>query len=498
MRKLRLAFFALTLSLFCAASVSNAYAQTLTTLVTFNGTNGEQPESPLLQGLDGNIYGTTLDGGANCNGGCGTVFRMTPAGVLTMLHSFCAQGGYPYCLDGSFPFGGLVQSTNGNFSGTTTGGGIFNTLGYYDALGTIFEIDANGNFTTLYNFAGSPNDGNGPLGLVLGADGNFYGSTFSGGDNCVSGLFGCGNLFKITASGTLTSLYNFCAQTNCTDGSKPLSLMQATDGNFYGTTLNGGVTSAQCGIAFRITPTGKLTPLHSFGSSGEGCFPSSLTLGNDGNFYGTASIGGAHGWGTVFKMTPTGKVTRLYSFCAQTHCADGAHPNGGLVLATDGSFYGTTIGAGGDTGFNYSVIFSITPSGTFTLLHPLNRITEGTAAAGLVQATDGSFYGTTIASSDAGCSNSFCGSVFNLSVGLGPFVKALPNIGKVGRVIAILGNNLTGTSSVTFNGTPATTFTVISPTAIKATVPSGATSGTIEMATPGGILSSNVAFQVVP
>src|SRR4051794_29007352 len=118
MRRRVLTFFALSVALFCAASGSSAHAQTYTTLATFNGPNGAEPNSPLIQGLDGNIYGMTLNGGANCDSGCGTVFRMTPAGVLTTLHSFCGVGGYPYCFDGSFPYGGLVQSTNGNFYGT--------------------------------------------------------------------------------------------------------------------------------------------------------------------------------------------------------------------------------------------------------------------------------------------------------------------------------------------------------------------------------------------
>ena len=498
MKKAGLAFLALSVALLCAASAHNAHAQTYTTLATLNGPNGAEPNSPLLQGLDGNIYGVTYSGGANCDGACGTVFSMTPAGSLTTLHNFCAVGGYPYCFDGSVPHGALVQSTNGNFYGTATGGGIYNTAGYYDALGTIFEIDAKGNFSTLHNFAGSPGDGNGPENLVLGANGTYYGVTYSGGSNCVSGLFGCGNTFNMTASGTLTTLYNFCSQSNCNDGSSPLSLMQASDGNLYGTTLGGGTNGVQCGVAFRLTPAGKFTVLHSFGTA-NGCYPSSLTQGSDGNFYGTAGIAGTHGWGTIFKMTPTGQVTTLYNFCSQLHCADGAYPNPKLVLANDGNFYGTTRGAIGYSGWNYSVIFSISPSGTYTVLHTFNRNTEGTSGGGLMQATDGSFYGATVASSGSTCdSNSFCGSIFNFSAGLSPFVKTLPNVGKAGRTIAILGNNLTGTSSVTFNGIPATSFTVVSPTSLRVTVPSGATSGTIQVTTPSGTLSTVIPFQVAP
>ena len=498
MKKAGLAFLALSVALLCAASAHNAHAQTYTTLATFNGPNGADPSSPLLQGLDGNIYGVTNSGGANCDGGCGIVFSMTPSGALTTLHSFCAVGGYPNCFDGSFPYGALLQSTNGTFYGTTTGGGVYNTAGYFDALGTVFEIDSKGNFTSLHSFAGSPGDGNGPSGLITGANGSFYGITASGGDNCVSGPFGCGNAFNMTASGNLATIHNFCVQTNCTDGWRPVSLVLASDGNFYGTTAYGGTNGANCGIAFRMTPSGKLTILHNFGTA-NGCYTSALTQGNDGNFYGTAASAGTHGTGTIFKMTPTGQVTTLYNFCSQLHCADGASPNSGLVLANDGNFYGTTRGTDGQTGWNFSVIFSISPSGTYTVLHTFNRNTEGTSGAGLMQATDGSFYSTTVASAGGSCdTKSFCGSIFNFSVGLGPFVKTLPNVGKAGRTIAILGNNLTGTSSVTFNGIPATSFTVVSPTSLRVTVPSGATSGLIQVTTPSGTLSTVVPFQVAP
>ncbi len=498
MKKIGLTFFALSVALFCAASATHASSQTYKTLATFNGPNGADPNSPLLQGLDGNIYSMTWSGGANCDGGCGTVFSMTPAGALTTLHSFCAVGGYPYCFDGSFPYGGLVQSTNGNFYGTATGGGIYNTAPYYDAMGTVFEIDANGNFTTLHNFAGAPDDGNGPEGLVLGANGTYYGLTNGGGANCITGLFGCGNAFNMTASGSLATLYNFCSQTNCNDGSSPLSLIKASDGNLYGTTLGGGTNGAHCGVAFRLTPGGKFTVLHNFGTA-NGCFVSSLTQGNDGNFYGTAGAAGTHGLGTIFKMTATGQVTTLYNFCSQLHCVDGASPNPGLVLANDGNFYGTTRGTAGQTEWNYSVIFSISPTGTYSVLHSFNSNAEGTSGGGLMQATDGSFYGATVASPGVSCNtSSFCGSIFNFSVGLGPFVKTLPNIGKVGRTIAILGTNLSGTTSVMFNGIPATSFVVVSPTSIRATVPSGATTGPIQVTTPGGTLSTVVPFQVAP
>ncbi len=499
MRRLSLQRMVFLASVFCVATFLAASAQTVTTIFAFNGTNGIYP-SALVQGADGNFYGTTDLGGSNCESevyGCGTVFRITPSGVLTTLHNFCVQG-FPDCFDGSYPRAAVTLGTDGDFYGTTSGGGVFNTTGFDDNLGTIFKIDAAGNYTQLFSFAGYPTDGAVAVGsLVQGSDGSFYGATGSGGTS--GGIHctpdGCGTAFKITPTGVFATLYSFCAdQPGCVDGVGPVGgLVQAANGVFYGTTSQGGLHGDLCGTAFRMTPTGALVTLHSFRYSAEGCGASTLIQANDGNFYGTTGVGGAHGGGTFFQLTPTGKVTNLYNFCGQTKCTDGWGPNDGLLQATDGNFYGTTLGNIHRS--NDSVIFSITPSGTYTRLYTFDKSTEHAASAGIVQSTDGSFFGGT--GIDGQCFKSRCGTVFNLSVGLGPFVKTLPNGGKAGRVVSILGNNLTGTSGVTFNGTPAT-FTVISSTLIKATVPSGATSGTIQVTTPSATLASNVAFRVLP
>jgi uncharacterized repeat protein (TIGR03803 family) len=262
---------------------------TLTTVSSFNYTDGSSPWAGLVQATDGSFYGTTQWGGAY---GVGTVFKVTPGGTLTTLHAF---NGY----DGDSPLGGLVQATDGNFYGTTEGGGA-------NGSGTVFRITPSGTPTTLYSFCSQTScaDGSGPYaGLVQASDGNFYGTTGTG------GAFGnYGTIFKITPSGTLTTLYSFCAQNGCADGEYPgAELVQATDGNLYGTTQSGGTSqncdSYGCGTVFKITPSGTLTTLHSFNYADGGYPYAGLVQARDGNFYGTTFKGGADGYGTIFRLT---------------------------------------------------------------------------------------------------------------------------------------------------------------------------------------------------
>ncbi len=326
------------LALFCFATAISLSAQTLTTLHAFAGypTDGASPYAGLVQATDGNFYGTTYAGGTsgNCQGGCGTVFRITAAGTLTTLHSFD-------WYDGASPTGALVQGNDGNFYGTTYGGGAD------PHYGTVFKITPAGALTTLYSFCAQANCADGAMpyaGLVRATDGNFYGTTFGRGVN------GYGTVFKITPAGALTSLYSFCSQMNCADGQYPQAgLVQATDGNFYGTTPEGGGgVYHQGGTVFKITSSGTLTTLYNFCSQpacSDGADSlAALLQGTDGNFYGTTIGGGAYctpnsGCGTVFKITPSGMLTTMHSF---DDTDDGKAPFAGLVHATDGNFYGTT------------------------------------------------------------------------------------------------------------------------------------------------------------
>jgi uncharacterized repeat protein (TIGR03803 family) len=273
-------------------------AQTFTTLHTFDLTDGQYPETGMIQGTNGNLYGTTQYGGANVRG---NIFKISTSGMLTSLYSFCSQGGR-HCTDGSVPYAGLVEGTNGDFYGTTNGGGV-------NGRGSVFEISASGELTTLHSFDGA--DGVKPeAGLVQATNGDFYGTTTDGGANRCGGL-GSGTAFTITPSGMLTTLYSFGKQDNCPDGAYPQAgLVQDANGNFYGTTSDGGgyrCGGIHCGTIFKITPGGTLTRLHSFDYT-DGYFPvAGLVQDADGNFYGTTAEGGnsscPNGCGTIFKIT---------------------------------------------------------------------------------------------------------------------------------------------------------------------------------------------------
>jgi uncharacterized repeat protein (TIGR03803 family) len=300
----------------------------LTTLVTFNGTNGSYPEAPLIQGNDGNFYGTTCAGGTN---GDGTVFGIKTNGVFTCLASFAVT-------NGAQAIAGLVQGTDGNFYGTTISGGNSPRQSY--GYGTVFKMTSDGTLTRLYSFPGSGFTGIYPdAGLVEGPDGDFYGTTEGG----MSG-YTYGAIFKINTNGVLNKLFNFDLENESTDGSTPRGpLVLGPDGNFYGMTYAGGANGL--GTVFRISTNGTLNCLVTFnGTNGanddneiynlSGPF---LVLATDGNFYGTTPSGGASGLGTIFMMTPNGTLTTVYSFIDN----NGANPTG-LIQASDGNFYGTT------------------------------------------------------------------------------------------------------------------------------------------------------------
>jgi len=470
--------------------------QTFTTLHTFTGADGNGSLSRLVQAADGDLYGTTEYGGVdNCTEGCGTVFKITPSGSLTTLYRFCEN---PTCADGTggyYPQAGLVQAADGDFYGTTPFGGP-------NDGGTVFKITPSGTLTTLYYFCpvyGACPDGVGPSGLVQAADGNFYGTTSSGGAYSDGG----GTVFKITPSGTLTTIYSFCSPYDpCPLGVLPNELVQATDGDFYGTTYWGGATVGGIGngsgTLFKITPNGMLTTLHTFCSQapcadGESPYARLVQAANgafDGDLYGTTAGGGVDDAGTVFKITLGGTLTTLVNngqFCGT--CAAGMDPLGELVQGSDGDFYGVT--STGGVAVYCGAIFKVTPSGALTTLEDFDPSNGCNPYAGLVQDTNGIFYGTT----RYGLGELGDGTVFSLSVGLGPFVKTQPVFGSVGKGVEILGTNLTGATSVTFNGTPAV-FTVESSSLITTTVPVGASTGIVQVVTLGGALSSPELFWV--
>jgi uncharacterized repeat protein (TIGR03803 family) len=458
-----------------------AQAQTVTYLANFNGKNGSAP-GPVVQATDGNFYGTTFAGGAYSEG---NLFRMTPAGKLTLIYSFCSQ---PNCADGQRPETAPVLGSDGNLYGVTNLGGSSRNSG------VVYKITLGGKITTLYTFcatAGPCNDGQYPTGIIQASDGNFYGTTTLG------GKFDSGTIFQISPSGGFKLLYTFCSLANCADGGIPLfPPMQSSDGNLYGGTNAGGNGG---GEVYELSLDGTFTVLQNFcyGFSDTcftGAYPTRLVQDADGNLFGTAANGGSYNSGTVFEITSTGKFIGLHRF----NYSGGVAPSWGLTLASDGNLYGV---ATDDANFAsatsnnvpniYGIIFRITAAGDFTTLASFYDAPIGP----LSQGTDGNLYGTTD-EGGPGDSGYGYGTVFKLSIGSSPMVKTVPVAGKAGQSVMVLGNGLTGTTGVTFNGMQAA-FTVESDTYIKATVPTGATSGTVSVVTPAGTLNSNPQFVVM-
>jgi|SRR5208282_158144 uncharacterized repeat protein (TIGR03803 family) len=468
----------LPLFFFLAAAVRPAPAQTFTLLYSFQGTASNYGAYPmgLVQGTDGNLYGVTAAGGDEFDSG--VFFKINTSGDEKLICSFYDPGA---CRDAQAPSANLVEGTNGDFYGVALDG-------------EIIRLTTHGKLKVLYTNANAVPRAS----LILASNGDFYGTTVNGGAN------GQGNVFKMTAAGKLTTLYSFCSVFQngaCTDGAQPnFALVEGSDGNLYGTTSVGGNDGVNDGYGtiFKITLGGTLTTLYNFPGFTQSS--SALVQGADGSFYGTTADGGSGTYGaggTFFTVTSGGDLTTLYNFCSLQNCADGEQP-ANLYLATDGNFYGITW-FGGVNNNDQGTIFQFTPSGTLTTLHNFDG-TDGSGPAGggtLMQDTNGTFYGTM---QEGGiswpCNSIVCvGTIFSLDMGLGPFVETLPTSGKVKAAVKILGTDLTGATSVTFNGTAAT-FKVASSSEITTNVPVGASTGKVQVVTPNGTLTSNVVFQV--
>jgi uncharacterized repeat protein (TIGR03803 family) len=493
--------------LLCFATVVAANAQTFNVIATLD--SNANFAGPLVQGTDGNFYvgGTTESSGCG-SASCSAIFKMTPTGTITVLH--LGEGDRP-----------LIRGGDGNLYGTD-GGPVGANSG-----GIVFKLTLTGTFTTLYNFCSLANcaDGQAPSSLMEassgGVSGDFFGTTSGGGANQMPGICpdtGCGTIFRLTPQGQLTTLYSFCSQANCADGHGNFAgtLIQTAGGTLFGT-AGGGIQNSDCtapgnsdgifcGTAFRITPSGDRTLLHSFNGTAGWSPNSPLIQAADGSFYGTTVLGGTYkgacptGCGTFFKMSSSGQLTIPHVFCQDNNCPDGADPTS-LLLANDGNFYGITRNGGatcfgsGSPSARCGTIFKVTPDGAFTNLYDfcpagVNPCLSGYFPEFLIQGTDGKFYGQT----QQGGSD-FDGAVFSFDAGLPPFVTFLVNTGNVGNTVGILGQGFTGATAVSFNGTAAT-FTVKSDTYLTAKVPSGATTGSVTVTTPSGTLTSNVAYRV--
>ncbi|MGA7078905.1 MAG: choice-of-anchor tandem repeat GloVer-containing protein [Terriglobales bacterium] len=402
-----IAFFAFAISTF-------AHAQTETALYIFGSqtNDGNYADAGLIFDANGNLYGTTVSGGAYYGG---TVFELTAAGSEKILYSFGSHSG-----DGGVPYAGVILDNVGNLYGTTAYGGAYRCSNAY-VCGTVFEVTAEGTEKVLHSFGGGYGekaDGTYPqAGLIFDNAGNLYGTTSFGGDlEC--GGYGCGTVFKLTPKGKKNVsykekvLYRFGRYQG--DGQAPYAgLIFDNAGNLYGTAFDGGYYGY--GAVFELTAAGKEKVLYSFGRyKGDGLHPGAgLIFDSDGNLYSTTTYGGANNVGTVFELTADGTEKILYNFGSQT--GDGEYPVGGVIFDTNGNLYGTTYFGGA---YYDGTVFELTAAGTEKILYTFGSQTgDGIYPyATPIFDNNGNLYGTTPHGGDFECEAPYgCGTVFKLT-----------------------------------------------------------------------------------
>jgi len=473
-------------------------APTFTILHSFTGppNDGRNPITGLTLDSAGNLYGTTVIGGT---ANWGTVFVVRPDGSEAVLYSFAQSA--VCCPDPS----GLTLGSDGNFYGTTASGGAA-------GAGTVFSMSPDGTLTTLYSFAGSPNDGSDPVsGVIRDAAGNLYGTTVYGG---VSGTgcsgTSCGTVFKLSPNGAETVLHNFAGGSS--DGGNPYGgLIQDSAGNLYGTTSNGGSTGN--GVVFEVAADGTETVLYSFlgpandggpssGPPNDGAHPQSgLIQDSAGNLYGTTLNGGAYSDGTVFKLSPASSETLLHSFGGPS-TLEGGSPSASVIMDAAGNLYGTT-GSVGRSGGGPSV-YELSPDGTLTVLHGFAN-SEGLppSSGALVQDGARNLYGTTFGEAASPCSVEGPG-------GCGVVYKVVPpsadvDIANNAAIVAFSGSTLTYSITVTNNGPDAasnvniqdaipagTNFNSVATTSGSCTAPAPGGTGTVICTAPALALGSAI------
>ncbi len=364
-----------------------ANAQSVTTLYSFDATNGANPFGALALGPDGNFYGPAKLGG---NANYGTLYRVTIDGALTTLVNF------DYYTNGAYPVAGLTLGPDRNFYGTTLSAGD----GFGGGEGTVFQLTTNGTLTTLVSFFFNTNGANPTGRLILGPDGNYYGTCTAAG-----AISSYGTVFRVSTNGALEGLAMFL---NSNGADPEVGLALGPDGNFYGATAAGG--TGNYGTIFKITTNGTLTTLLNFNKTNGATPRAGLTLAPDGSFYGTTYAGGTNNNGTVFKITTNGTLTTLINF----NNTNGANPYDNLTLGPDGSFYGTTAEGGIS---NNGTVFNMTTDGTLTTLVKFNGANGSLPRTGLTLGSDGNFYGTTFGGGSWGD-----GTIFRLELRPGLFI----------------------------------------------------------------------------
>jgi uncharacterized repeat protein (TIGR03803 family) len=385
---------------------SNLYSFGTLQDLSFHTLDGAMPYAALALGPDGNLYGTTSGGGSNFNSfdeGFGTVFRITPGGSLTGLYSFGAIQDTNYNgLDGAIPRAGLTVGSDGDLYGTTSEGGT-NIYMTGRGFGTVFKITTDGKLTSLYSFGtvqdgfGEAMDGSSPQAALLAfTDGALYGTASGGGSNF------SGSGFRVTTNGTLTISHLFGTLQDAYASSPEAALITGNDGYLYGTSSSGGTNFS--GSIFRMSPGGSATGVYSFGAlvdtngnALDGSSPQApLLLASDGNYYGETTYGGAHTFGTIFRLTPSGALTTLYSFGSiqdtNGQPLDGYSPLGGLVQGNDGKLYGVTSYGGT---YNNGTVFQVSTSGVLATLHRFLDGNEGSNPQAGLLLVGNTLYGTT-------------------------------------------------------------------------------------------------------
>jgi uncharacterized repeat protein (TIGR03803 family) len=373
-------------------------------LYTFNGENDSgQAFVGVTADKSGNLYGAA----AGQTGGCdtfGTVYELTASSKFKALHQFNGN-------DGQYPVGTVIRDKAGNLYGTASGGGSHN-------LGIVYKISANGTFSTLHAFTGGTTDGGTPeSGIVMDENGNLYGTTWEGGSgSCSQGLPGCGTVYKIAPDGTETVLYSF---TGGADGGAPRATLAVdASGDLYGTTYWGGdpgcSSGGGCGVVFKVAPNGKETTLYTFTGGNDGGNPyAGVIVDGAGNLYGTASVAGAYGYGTIFKVAGDGTESTLYTFQGN---ADGAMPLDPLIMNKSGNLYGTTYLGGVDGAHGFGVVFKLSPNGVEKPLYQFQNRGDGWNPFGGLTLYKGYLYGTAAYGgnkNDCGTPNGF-GTIFKV------------------------------------------------------------------------------------
>jgi uncharacterized repeat protein (TIGR03803 family) len=436
-----------------------AAGQTVADVVSFTGSNNMfYPAATPVQGRNGKFYGTIPGGGTP-----GSVFDFTANGTTKVVYAFTISSGWNPS--------GLTVGTDGNFYGVTSSGGSLN-------YGVLFKVTPNGTNTVLHNFTAGT-DGMGPTAPPIeGSDGNLYGTTNGG---CCH----ASTVYKYTSSGVFSTIYTY----DTIHGTNAGWIMQGSDGNLYALAFFGG--NKGNGTIVQLSTSGNLLSYYSFpGGAAGGALPVGMVQASDGNYYGTTFQGGVvqgGGIGTIFRYTPQSGATVIYTY--EPSNTGGGYPSSGLSQGTDGWLYGLTLVGGTD---GYGTIFRISTSGTYQQLYSFTSTVGEKPTANLLQATSGLFYGSAQNGGPYGY-----GAMFSLNMGLGSFITFVRPSGKVGQSAQILGQGLTGATKVTFNGKAATSFSVVEDTYMTAVVPSGATTGKVVVITPTGKLTSNVRFRIL-